>query len=115
MPLLFPLKSGFNSACSFSAMLWAISFPIAGAAESPGDSIPAASKNPGESACSPITKSPPSSCARSPEKDVITEESGRFPTLREALFAISDRPSAVVAVSSLSKISSAVGPMSRFP
>ena len=46
--------------------------PIAGAEESPGDSMPAALISPFTSADSPITKSSPSSCARRPAKEVIT-------------------------------------------
>ena len=115
MPFLVPFQSSFFLAFSFSATFSASHWPIAGALESPGDSIPAASKKPGASEISPITKSSPSSWARSPAKEVITWRNGMPFTLSDARLIRESSSSATVAVCSLFSISVAVGPVSRFP
>ena len=77
--------------------------------------MPAALKNPSASSASPRTKSPFSSQARRPEKEVMAIESGIFSALSRAFSMTCASPSPVVLTSSLSVISSAVGPARRFP
>ena len=72
IPFLVLIKSVFSFKESMEQICVATSSPIAGAEESPGDSIPATLKNPFASSVSPMTKSSPSSWARSPAKEVIT-------------------------------------------
>ena len=88
---------------------------MAGALERPGESMPAALKKPGASAASPRTKSPFSSQARRPEKEVIAMFRGMRDALSLAFSITCESPTAVVFVASLSAISSAVGPASRLP
>ena len=115
IPFLTGLKSGFTSGCNFSFTISATIQPMAGELVSPGDAIPAQSINPGASSTSLITKSIPSSTARSPAKLVITFRSGISFTVLPDLTLTVSIPSEVVAVSSRSSRSVAVGPIRRFP
>ena len=115
MPFLVATKSGFSSAPVSSLRISATILPIAGALVSPGDSIPAQSIKPLASFSSPIWNSCPSSCARSPAKDVITWRMGRPFTVVPAFLMSSSIPSCVVLVPSFSSISIAVGPTSVLP
>ena len=72
MPFLVALKFSFFCNFSLDAIISTRYSPIAGAEERPGDSMPAALKNPGASSASPRMKSPLISWARSPAKLVIT-------------------------------------------
>ena len=103
-------------ASSFSATRSASHAPMAGALVRPGDSTPSALKKPGASGASPSTKSlTVVSCARSPLNSVITLLSGRPGYVRRAPAFAFSRPSYVVALSSLSGMSSAVGPTITVP
>ena len=88
---------------------------MAGALESPGDSMPATSIKPGASATSSMIKSFFSVCARKPAKDVIVWRFGSFGVLKAARCCRFSSPSAVVAIFSLSDPSTAVGPSIRLP
>lgn len=81
---------------------------MAGALESPGDSIAPTLTKPLSKVF--ITKSPLSPTARRPQNDVIHLLSGSVFTLLFASAIIFLKPSSVTDVSSLSSISSAVGP-----
>ena len=72
MPFRIGSKLLFSVRPNLSATIFATITPIAGADESPGDSIPAALKNRSASLASPMTKSSPASCALRPAKEVIT-------------------------------------------
>ena len=90
--------------------------PIAGADVRPGDSTPTALKKHGASAASPRMKSPTVvSCARIPENSAITLPSGRSGYVRRAPALTFSSPAYVVALSSLSSTSSAVGPTITVP
>ena len=89
--------------------------PIAGAQVNPGDSMPATSINPFASSASSMTKSPPSSWARSPAKEVITFPIGRDGTLKAPFFKTSSNPMPVVLTPSFSSMSTAVGPANKLP
>ena len=114
-PFLVGTKDGFSSAGSKLSTKPATYSPMAGALVRPGDSIPATSINPGASDTSSIIKSFFSVCARRPAKDVIVWRFGRSGVLSAARCCRSSRPSAVVAISSLSSSSTAVGPSIRLP
>ena len=116
------IGAGRGSSSSFSAGLpsrsqamSATMRPIAGAAESPGDSMAAQSTKPGAPGASPMTKSCPGWWARSPAKVRMRSENGTPRTVSAALRMTSARPSAVVSTPPLSSMSSAVGPTSRLP
>ena len=116
--LKFPESPGFICRSVSSIIFFTKSqtyTPIAGALVSPGDSIPATSINPGTSVNSSIWKSPPSSCARSPANDVMTWRVGMPCTDFAESFNTLSSPALVVALSSLSGTSSAVGPIIRLP
>ena len=110
-----PFQSDLSASESFSATRPVIYSPIAGQAVRPGDSIPAQSKKPGQSATSSMIKSPPSSCDLKPENDVITCFNGKFLTLRAEPSITLAMPSAVAGASSLLSLSIAVGPMIVLP
>ena len=88
---------------------------MAGAAESPGDSIPATSMKFSASSANLIIKSPPDSFALNPAKEVITFLDGTCSTLIAPAFNTKLSPSAVVFTPSLSSIESAVGPIIQLP
>ena len=115
IPTLCPSKLLLTGAGYFSFMSSAIYSPIAGDAVSPGDSMPAASKKPWQSSASLRIKSPPASCALSPANEVMTCLVGICSAERPAFSSTVSSPSAVVAVHSLSSISTDVGPMRRLP
>ena len=115
MPLRVGLKSAFLAAFSFSATIPAMRTPMAGAEESPGDSMPAALKKPGASCASPRMKSPPASWARRPLKEVITWRKSTEGTLLAASRATVASPSAVVWADSGVSTFIAVGPVRRLP
>ena len=115
IPFLSATKSFFSAAGRYSPTASAMCLPMAGAQVSPGDSMPAASKNPGAPSGCPKMKSPCSSWARSPAKDVITCLAGSALTLSPARFSTSCSPCPVVPSASGSSTSTAVGPASRFP
>ena len=109
------MKSSFSLRLYFFCINSAIYTPIAGDAVKPGLSMPAQSKKPGASSGSPRMKSPPSSCARKPAKEVMTCRVGRSLTLSADFSITLSMPSAKVAVHSLSSISTAVGPTMVLP
>ena len=115
IPSRVAMKSGFSSRPSLSATISDIYLPIAGALESPGDSMPARSKKNSASSASPTMNSCDTSCALSPLKLVITCLSGTSSTARQAFSLISSSPAAVVFTPSRSIISSAVGPTIMLP
>ena len=115
MPFLVEIKSVFSVRERRSAAIPAAISPIAGAEESPGDSMPATLIKPFASSASPMMKSLPSSCARRPANEVITWRIGTFLTLNAAVFARESSPSCVVLTASLFVTSTAVGPTKRLP
>ena len=86
---------------------------MAGDAESPGDSIPAAFIKPSSGEF--IIKSPVLPAARSPQKEVIVLLNAMPLTSSAASRIICAKPSLVVLLSSLLSIFCEVGPVSRFP
>ena len=81
----------------------------------PGLSMPVALKKQGASSASPMMKSPESSWARRPQKEVITFLKGMEEVVLRASFEMNSRSSAVVAVSSLGKVSVLLGPIIKLP
>ena len=115
MALRMGLKSGFSFSSSLPAICSDIHLAMAGEEVRPGDSTAQQLKNPGASSGSPRTKSPASPVARRPEKVVMKARVGIFSQVRAASRRVLARPNAVVRLSSLSSMSSAVGPMSTVP
>ena len=108
-------KSGFGSKPSFSPIFSAVHLAMAGDEVRPGDSMAQQLKNSGASSGSPRMKSPVSPVALRPAKVVIKPLVGMCFQVRLACRSAFSRPPAVVRLSSLSSISSAVGPMSTVP
>ena len=113
--LQIPFQVSFCFKDSFSDKSEAMYSPIAGQAVSPGDSIPTQSKKPGQPSASSRINSPPSSCARRPEKPVITCFNGKPLTFLAEPSCTLTSPSAVTGASSLLSTSTAVGPTMVLP
>ena len=109
------LNWGFSAALSFSAMHAATSTATAGAEVKPGDSKHAISKKPGALGTSPISKSPVSPVARTPANVVMRARMLSAGYVFFAADVIAAKPSAVVAVASLSPWGTAFGPTSMLP
>ena len=109
-------SAGFFAAPRRAATCSARNSPIAGADVRPGDSTPSALKKPGTPSGSPSTKSlTVVSCARMPLKFLMaarTGSAGKERFARRVTFAMI---SAVVALSSLSAMSSLDGPTITVP
>ncbi len=88
---------------------------IAGEAVSPGDWMPATWMKPGAVADGAIRKSSPGSTGRRPAKLVMMSRRAMDGTMRPASSRMRSRFSGVVATSSLSSTSSAVGPIIVVP
>ena len=109
------LKSAFSSAPRAFASSEATYCAIAGAAERPGDSMPATLKKRSFFLLGSMMKSSLSQCALRPAKEVITSLVVRQGTDFLAATRISERAAEVVETSVLSSISNALGPMSKLP
>ena len=104
---------------SFRSSLPAISsdshLAMAGEEVRPGDSTAQQLKKPGASSASPRMKSPVSPVALRPAKVVMKPRVGMCSQVRLACRRALSRPASVVRLSSLSSMSSAVGPTSTVP